>query len=204
MLSGAQPCSAQRYFFAALGGISTLSADGATSLDTVSAVSLYKPENGPAWNAAGGAHLNDWISVQANYVWNRNDFSITELRDLARLEQDRRATQNAAIIDLLLYFRPRRSRIRPYLSAGTGLVRLSSVAAGPVRGDLTPVPPEGATTKLPLRVAVGIDLLWRHGWGFRYSFSETRTGNPLSASLSPRGSRGLANFQNLFGLIKYF
>ena len=200
----AQPCHGQRYFFAALGGISTLSADGATRLDTVTAVSLYKPENGPAWNVAAGAHWNDWISVQANYIWNRNDLAITEIRDLARLEQDRRATQNAAIFDLLLYFRPRRSRIRPYLSAGTGLVHLNTVAAGPVRGDLAPVPPEAASTKLPLRVAVGINLLWRNGWGFRYSFSETRTGNPLSADLSPRGSRGLANFQNLFGLVKYF
>jgi hypothetical protein len=66
------------------------------------------------------------------------------------------------------------------------------------------VPPQVDTLKLPLRVAVGIDLLFRRGWGFRYSFSETMTSNPFSVTLDPPGSRRLANFQNLFGFVKYF
>ena len=155
-------------------------------------------------NLAGGLHLNDWFSLQGNYVWNRNDLAITELEGPARLQQDRRSSQHSAIADLLIYFRSRRSRIRPYLSVGSGFVRLRSAAAGPVRGALTPVPPQSEIVKSPLRVAVGIDVLFRRGWGFRYSFSETMTGNPLSATLNPPGSRGLANFQNLFGFVKYF
>ena len=196
-------CWGQRYFVSALGGISTLSADAETRLDSTSSVSLYKPENGPALNVAGGIHLNDWFSLQANYVWNRNDLAITEVAGLSSFEQERRSSQHAGVADVLLFFRSRRSRIRPYLSVGTGFVVLRSFAAGPILGTLTP-PPEVDTVKLPLRVAVGIDLLWRHGWGFRYSFSETMTVNPFSASLDPPGSRRLANFQNLFGFVKYF
>lgn len=197
-------CSGQRYFAGALGGISTLSADATSQLGSANAVSLFKPENGPALNLAGGIHLNDWFSLQANYVWNRNDVTITEVAGLASFEQDRHSSEHSAIADLLLYFRSRRSRIRPYLSVGSGFVWLHSFAGGPLLGTLTPVPAQVDTVKLPLRVAVGIDLLFRRGWGFRYSFSETMTGNPFSATLDPPGSRKLANFQNLFGFVKYF
>jgi hypothetical protein len=165
---------------------------------------LYKPENGPALNLAGGITLNDWFAIQANYVWNRNNLTINEIAGDANFQENRHTSQNAAIADFLLYFRSRRSRIRPYLSVGSGLVQLRSEAEGPILGTLGPVPPQIDTVKLPLRVAVGIDLLVRDGWGFRYSFSETITGNPFSAELTPPGSRGLANFQNLFGLVKYF
>ena len=41
-------------------------------------------------------------------------------------------------------------------------------------------------------------------WSFRYSFSETITGNPISARLTPPGERNLANFQNLFGFVRRF
>jgi hypothetical protein len=44
-----------------------------------------------------------------------------------------------------------------------------------------------------------------HGrWAFRYTFSETIRGNPVSARLSPPGQRNLATFQNLFGIVKTF
>jgi hypothetical protein len=36
----------------------------------------------------------------------------------------------------------------------------------------------------------------------RYSFSESVSGNPISAQLSPPGQRNLANFQNLFGVVR--
>ena len=39
---------------------------------------------------------------------------------------------------------------------------------------------------------------------FRYSFSETISANPISPSLTPPAQRGLANFQNLFGLVYRF
>jgi hypothetical protein len=196
-------CWGQRGFLGALGGISTLSADATSRLSSTNSISLYKPENGPALNLFGGVHLNDWFSLQANYVWNRNDLTVTEIAGLASFAQDRRSSEHAAIVDLLVYFRSRRSYIRPYLSAGSGVVVLRSRAAGPVLGGLTP-PQEIDTRKLPLNVAVGIDLLLRRGWGFRYSFSETMTRNPFSATLDPPGARRLANFQNLFGFVKYF
>jgi hypothetical protein len=39
---------------------------------------------------------------------------------------------------------------------------------------------------------------------FRYSFSETIGGNPISPRLSPPGERNLANFENLFGVVARF
>jgi len=194
----------QRYFATVVGGIATLEADAATRVDSTNAASLYKPENGAALNVAVGVHLNDWFSVQTNYIWNQNDLTITEIVDSVHLQQDRHSSEHAVIADLLLYFRSRRSRIRPYLSAGTGFVRMFSTADGPVQGTLTPVPLQVDATELPLRVAVGADLLFGGGWGFRYSFSETISRNPFSAALNPPGARRLANFQNLFGVVKYF
>jgi hypothetical protein len=197
-------CYAQHYFVTALAGFSTLSADAATGIGVVNSAALYKPENGPAVNLAAGVHLDDWFSLQANWMWNRNDMAVTEFQGPLVFEQQRHSSQDGAIADLLVYFRPRRSRIRPYLSAGTGFVRLKSTASGPAQGTIAPGPPLIDAVKLPIRVAVGVDLMWRRGFGFRYSFSETMTANPFSATLDPAGSRRLANFQNLFGFVKYF
>jgi hypothetical protein len=55
-----------------------------------------------------------------------------------------------------------------------------------------------------VRVAVGADVISPSGWGFRYSFGETISRNPISRALNPPGGRRLANFQNLFGVVKYF
>jgi hypothetical protein len=60
------------------------------------------------------------------------------------------------------------------------------------------------STRVALRVAVGMDLAMGTAWSFRYSFSETISGNPISARLTPPGERNLANFQNLFGIIRQF
>jgi hypothetical protein len=68
----------------------------------------------------------------------------------------------------------------------------------------TPPPGTLASTRIGLRSAVGIDLAMRDGWSFRYSFSETISRNPISPHLSPRGERRLANFQNLFGIVRRF
>ncbi len=200
----AAACSGQRLFVTALGGISTLSADAATELDTANSASLYKPENGPAINLAAGLHLNDWFAVQGNWMWNRNDVSFTEIQNLATLVQDRHSSQNAGIGDFLIYFRGRQSRIRPYLSTGTGFVRIASAGTGVASGTITPVPGSIDTVKWAFRSAVGVDLLAHSGWGFRYSFSETLTKNPLSRALTPAGGRRLANFQSLFGVVWYF
>ncbi|MBM3817642.1 MAG: porin family protein [Acidimicrobiia bacterium] len=195
-------------FVGAVAGLSTLSADArsVTSSDSV-AISLYKPENGPALNVLVGAHLTDYITIQANYIWNRNDLALVaaQVSDSGPsfYEQPQDSSQHAVVGDLLVYFRERRSRVRPYLSFGGGIVRLETRvdAAVRIRGAVLP-PPGFAATRTTLRVAVGMDITLAGTWSFRYSFSESLSRNPISAHLSPRGQRNLANFQNLFGIVR--
>ena len=197
-------------FVGADAGISTLSADARSEFTPAGVdVSLYKPENGPALNVFFGVHLHDYVTVQANYVWNRNEVVLTSVRASeagpAFYEQPRTASQHALVADLLAYFRERRSAVRPYLSVGLGVVRLYTKDAGQSRVRNTLQPPTNIQTTRPmLRVAVGIDVALGRGWGARYSFSESVSGNPISAQLWPQGQRGLANFQNLFGIVRAF
>ena len=200
--------SGVRSLSSAVAGISTLSADARSEITSGAVdVSFYKPENGPAVNVLFGAHVLDYMTVQANYVWNRNDVALTSVHATeagsAFYEQPRTASQHAVVADLLVYFRERRSRVRPYLSAGLGLVRLHTTAGGEGRANKA-VPPAARVeaTRALLRVAVGIDVPLRHGWSARYSFSESVSGNPISEQLSPPDRRNLANFQNLFGIIR--
>lgn len=196
-------------FVGALGGVSTLSADARSVASAGQlAVSLYKPENGPALNLLAGIHLSDYLSLQGNYIWNRNDLrltsSVASQSGLAFYEQPRESAQHSVVADVLLYFRNRRSAVRPYLSIGMGAVHLRS-AAGRLtssHGSLAPPPATFTSTSPGLRVAVGIDLALGRDWSFRYSFSEAIRNNPLSSRLMPPGQRGLANFQNLFGIVK--
>ncbi len=196
-----------RAYAGALFGVSTLSADGRSVTSPTSAeVSLYKPENGPAVNAFAGWDLTRFLTVQANYVWNRNDVallsSFVSPGGGGFYQQSRHSSQHAVIGDALLYFRARGSAIRPYLSTGVGVVRFRSPRA-PAGIDNGESAPEGAITAThgALRVAVGIDMALGTRWAFRYSFSETISGNPISGRLSPPGARNLANFQNLFGFV---
>jgi hypothetical protein len=197
-----KPVAQAQPFVTVLGGFSTLSADAATELGPPNRVALYSPENGGAVNVGAGVHLNNWLSVQANYIWNSNSLTLTQVRDREFVEDERRSRQHAGVADLLLYFRNRASWVRPYLSAGVGVVHIADTLGG-ARGDL-PQPAAVSDVRPLIRIAVGIDLVHRSGWGFRYSFSEAISGNPYSAVLSPRGPRNLANFQNLFGIVRYF
>ncbi len=193
------------YFAGGAAGISTLSADAQTSItrDTT-AISLYRPFNGPAVNVFAGIHLTDVFTLQANYVYNANDLMATSTQvaggreDL--FEQRRESVQHAFIGDLLVYFRNRRSWARPYLSSGIGGVRFRSIAQNivSVRGTPNLLPVEFTSTAPALRVAVGIDVTVHHGWAFRYSFSETIRSNPVSAHLVPAGERKLAKFSKSF------
>jgi hypothetical protein len=199
-----------RLYAGVLGGISTLSADArATTQPSRAEVSLYKPENGAALNLFVGLHLGRYFTVQSNYVWNRNDLtlfsSVTSAEGGGFYEQPRTSTQHAVVGDALVYFRALGSGIRPYLSTGAGLVRFSSGAGRSAVGGGLPAP-EGdiASTRVVLRVAVGIDIALGDQWSFRYSFSESISGNPVSARLTPPGERNLANFQNLFGVARRF
>ena len=190
----------------ALTGVSTLSGDARSLVSAGELVaSLYKPENGPALNLLVGVHLHDYVTVQVNYIWNRNDLTLVAAAGDAFFEQPRRSSQHAIVGDLLVYFRARGDRIRPYLSAGGGVVRFASSSEGTAiaRGR---IPPEPRFTDLgaTLRVAVGLDVRASPTWRIRYSFSESLSGNPISGRLSPPGQRNLANFQNLVGVIRTF
>ena len=212
ILTRPQPCNAQpRPYLGAVGGVSTLSADGRTAIDAGSAAaSSYKPENGPTFGAFGGLHWTNYFSVQIDYLWNRNVLTLDSLAASTTgagtklFEQTFRSPQQSAFGSGLLYFRPRSSWVCPFLSVGTGVVHLTADprSAGTVSG-LSP-PGRFSATEPALHVAVGIDLKLKSGWGFRYSFAETSSSNPISRELTPPGSRMLANFRNLFGVVKYF
>ena len=202
----------QSRFFAGGGaGIATLSADGQTSITPASiAFSTYRPFNGAALNLFSGTHFNDFLSLQANYIWNRNQITATSSfassEALAVHEEKRRSSQNSVIFDLLLYFRNRESWARPYLSAGGGGVRFKTDQRELLNssGGTSRLPAEFTSKELALRVAVGIDIEIAKQFAVRYTFSETISRNPISRRLIPRGERNLANFQNLFGIVKCF
>jgi hypothetical protein len=199
-----------RLFVGVVAGIATLAADARSEITPRGAdVSLYKPENGPALNVFVGSHLGDYVTVQANYIWNRNDVTLTSVRatesGVSFYEAPRASAQHALVGDLLVYFRERPSAIRPYLSAGVGVVRLETTTRQEGRAsDATLPPANSAATHALLRVAVGIDVALGRDWRARYSFSESLSSNSISAQLSPPGMRALANFQNLFGVVRGF
>lgn len=196
-----------RFFAGALGGIATLSADGKSIVQppTLSS-SSYKPENGPTVDAFAGIYWNDYLGSQIDYLWNENSVALTSLQvqPAAFYLQDFAIRQNSALGSVLLYFRKRSSWVRPYLSAGTGIVWLNATPNGPATANGIQPPSDFHSTAVALHVAVGIDLRLHHGWAFRYSFAETTRSNAISRQLSPPGSRMLANFRNLFGFVKNF
>ena len=160
----AEAQSTPRMFTGAAVGVATLSADARSEITAgVADVSLYKPENGPALNVFVGSHFHEYLTVQGNYVWNRNDVTLTSVRttDSAPSFYDapRASSQHAFIGDLLLYFRERQSAIRPYLSAGVGVVRFQTTARGGDSVRNTTLPPAtSVATHALLRVAVGLRL----------------------------------------------
>jgi len=204
---GAQPA----WFAGALGGAATLSADAASQItSSTSAAALYKPENGPALQLFGGVHFTDYISLEVNYVFNSNPVALTELYNAAgtssTYQDTRDSHQHSVSADLMIYFRKRTSRIRPYLALGAGLIRFRSkvdtLSTSPIPPP--PPPPEITKTSAAVRFPVGIDIALGHHWSLRYSFTETIRQNPLSAALTPPAPRHLAIYQNLVGFLKTF
>jgi Outer membrane protein beta-barrel domain len=199
-------CAQYKYFVGAFGGISTLSADARTQQSgETTAFSTYKPANGPTFTLFGGRYLGDYLALMASYSWNRNDVTMNSglfAGSQTFYEQGRRNTMHTVVGEGLLYFRPRASRVRPYLSAGFGATHSTDRSAGqPTTIGAPELPSEEFSHTGPcFRAAVGIDLFVHGGLAFRYSFSETIQGNPISAQLHPAGQRKLANFQNWFGV----
>jgi hypothetical protein len=209
----ALPAAAQddrRVFAGGLLGVSTLSAD-ARSVTTGSdaRLSLYKPENGLALNLFTGVHLAEYFSVQANWIWNRNDVLLVSSFVMPQrggfYEQHRRSHQHALDLDGLIYFRRLDSAVRPYLGIGISLLHFSSDdVVGSTAHGLAPPIGDISSTGIGLRSHVGIDVSLSRRLSLRYSFSETIGSNAISASLTPPASRRLANFQNLFGFVGRF
>ena len=172
-------------------------------------LSLYKPENGPALNVFAGVHVAQYFSLQADWIWNRNDVTLVSAFVTPHgggfYEQRRRSQEHAVVADALIYFRRLESGLRPYLGTGVSLLHFSSadVITSSPRG-LTPPAGEIASTRVGVRSHVGIDFRLSRHVMFRYSFSETISSNPISRSLSPPAPRRLLNFQNLFGLVGGF
>jgi hypothetical protein len=207
------PAQAQddsRFFAGGLFGVSAVSPDAQSdTTGSDAALSLYDPGLGPALNLFAGVHVAPYFSVQANWMWNRNDVTLVSSRTAPHgggyYEQARRSDQHAFVLDGLIYFRGLNSALRPYLGTGLSVLRFSgadvtsSAAHGiePPGGDLV-------STRLGLRSHVGIDFRLSRTLSFRYSFSETISGNPISPVLTPPAPRRLANFQNLFGFVGRF
>ena len=197
-------------YVGALGGLATLSGDGRAVVTSTSAsTSLYDPDTGAAASLFGGIHLFNYVSVQGNYIWNRNDLTlVSSLSDPAAFsfyQAPASCTQNAFVGDVLVYFRERGSRVRPYVSQGVGFVHIGVRPHGNTlyRGILS-LPGASTSTSLMSRTAVGMDVRLRPGWFFRYTFGENISRNAISAQLSPSGQRLLKNFQNFWGIYKTF
>lgn len=202
--------SAERNPYAGvIGGIATLSAD-AGSQATMAGLNLssYAPANGGTLNLFAGIHLDNYFSVQASYIWNRNGLVLNSSSSSTGsfYREQRGSTQQALVFDFLVYFRRRASRIRPYLATGTGVSHFSSsldrvLASG---GSVALPPAAFSSTAALFRSDVGMDVRLRSRLWFRYSFSEIIRGNPIAKQLSPPAPGSLANFQNLFGFLFRF
>ncbi len=166
------PATAQAQFYVGvLGGVSTLSGDARSLLSPGStAFSSYDPKNGAAGEVLVGRDLSDYFTMQADYIWNRNGLTLTSVAFNSGTQdgyqETRRSSQQSAIADVLVYFRKRDSRLRPYLSVGTGFVhfassqeRLEQVLGNPA------LPPQRFSSNLiALHVPVGMDLNLGRGW----------------------------------------
>jgi hypothetical protein len=204
--------TAQRFtYFGAMGGVATLSGDGSAVVTAQSAsTSLFSPMNGGAADIFFGVHLFSYVSVQADYVWSRNDVVLVSNQGspgtLSFYRQPQELTQNAFLANVLVYFRKRGSRIRPYLSEGVGgvLIRSRSSGGGVSGGNPALLPGSSDHASVALRTSVGLDVRLLRCCFFRYSFGETLTRNTFGDQLSPPEHRIPKNFQNLFGVYYQF
>lgn len=192
-----------------LGGVSTLSGDaGSQVMGQGLNLSSYAPQNGAAIDGFAGLHLRNYFSVQANFIWNKNNLLLNSASSgsASSYQEDRSSAQEAAVLDFLVYFRGRSSRIRPYLGTGVGVTHLSSTEKRLISSQGSPIfPPKVLSSTNPVfRSHVGIDLRLSRKLDLRYSFSELIGDNEVSKHLSPRGGRSLKNFQNLFGFVVRF
>ena len=191
----------KKNFVAGLGGLAILSGDAQSTFARGAVASFHSPKDGLALNLAAGHHFNNWISAQGNYIFNRNDVTLNGVSGNTFYTALNQSRQHQIVFDGMLYVRPLSSRIRPYLSVGFAMVRVSRNQVS-LEGAAAVVPTATAAAWHPgLRSAVGMDLTIKPGWAFRYSFSETLTGSLFSRSLVPPAQKNLMNFHHLFGVV---
>jgi hypothetical protein len=205
------PLAQAQLYTGVLGGVATLSGDARSFVSPGStSFSSYDPKNGGAVGVLVGVHFSDYLAAQGNYIWNGNCMTVTSAAFSSGAQQGyqetRHSSQQSLIGDLLVYFRNRDSRLRPYLSIGTGLVHFASSQEriAQLLGAPALPPQHFSANMIALHVPVGIDVNVGKGWAFRYTFSETLSKNPISDRLSPPGQHRLMNFQNLFGFTRWF
>ena len=83
-----------------MGGIATLSADaGSGRVGQGLNLSSYAPANGGALDVFVGSHLYNYVSVQGDFIWNKNGLRLNSSSSGTGsfYEQDRGSTQRAAI-----------------------------------------------------------------------------------------------------------
>lgn len=194
-----------------LGGVASLSGDARSAISSGStSFWSYDPKNGGDLSLLFGKHFSDYFSAQGSYTWNENELSLSAGSSGTGAEQayqeTRRSSQQTVLGNLLVYFRARKSRLRPYLSVGTGIVHFSSTEESIQQALGAPIllPHHFSANRVVLNVPVGMDVDLGKRWAFRYTFSETISGNPISDRLSPPGQHSFKNFQNLFGFIRQF
>src|SRR5215472_11330840 len=194
-------------YFGGMGGIATLSGDANAVITANSAsTSSYDPSNGAAASGFVGVHIFNYVSLQADYVWNRNNVVLVSSINSSGASSFYRipesATQQAFLGNALIYFRKRESRFRPYVAEGVGAALIHSRLSGDaiISGNPTLPPASSKHASIALRTSVGLDLRLRGPWYFRYSFGETLTRNTFGDELSPPEHRVAKNFQSLFGI----
>jgi len=202
--------AAAQFYAGTMAAVTSLSGDTRSIITPTSTeFSSYDPQNGLGVNFLGGKQLNDYVSIQGDYVWNRNALTLSAAAingaSAGKYQETMESSQQSAFASVLVYFRSRTSRLRPYLSVGTGVVHLSSSVTNVSLQQGSLIAPRAFDSNfIALRVPVGIDVKMHDGWYFRYSFSENISRNPISDQLSPPATHTFKNFQNLFGVIHQF
>lgn len=206
-VASAQSLVKQSVYVGGMGGIATLSGDGSAIVTASSAsTSLLDPKNGGAAAIFAGIHVFDYVSLQTDYGWNRNDIALVSTSEGPNsgnfFREPESITQQAFLANVLIYFRRRSSRIRPYVSEGGGAVLLDTRFSGRAIVEGSPVLPPATSHhwSIALRTLVGIDLRIRGPWYLRYTFGETITRNMIGDQVAPAQHRIPKNFQNLFGV----
>ncbi|MEO6758863.1 MAG: hypothetical protein ABIO24_05370 [Saprospiraceae bacterium] len=196
-----------RFFVGGGPGVSIISGgSGAVVGPVVASISNYEPKVGRQVHVFGGWNPWEYISVQGAWSANRNTLTFNSATADSFYQQKRKSSQQNVGGDMLLYFRERKSFVRPFLSVGVNYMWFKSAPTEVVASSGTLLPPPMFSDQASgLRVAAGTDLVHKNGWGFRYAFMEhLQQRNVIGTRLTPGAQRQLMNFQHLFGIIKYF